>query len=151
MQTVPESHVWSESDDEYRCPSGVHSDTAAPCVSVPVIDLWDPNAPELIFEACEKWGVFQLTGHGIPAKLMEEVEEQTRRFFSLPVDQKLKVLRSRADGTGNGRAVISHFFPKLMWHEGFTIRGSATDHAKLRRDFGPITMKSFGKTISVLP
>ncbi|PRQ28147.1 putative gibberellin 3-beta-dioxygenase [Rosa chinensis] len=130
VQTVPESHVWSESDDEYRCPPGVRSGTADPCLSVPVINLWDPNASELIFEACEKWGVFQLTGHGIPAKLMEEVESKTQRLFSLPVDQKLKVLRSPGGGTGYGRAVISPFFPKHMWHEGFTIRGPPADHAK---------------------
>ncbi|KAL6215178.1 hypothetical protein ACLB2K_014609 [Fragaria x ananassa] len=127
VQTVPESHVWFESDDEYRCPS---RSTADPCLSVPIIDLWDPNATHLIFEACEKWGVFQLTGHGIPAKLMEEVEDKTQRLFSLPVDQKLKVLRSPGAGTGYGRAMISPFFPKHMWHEGFTIMGSAADHAK---------------------
>ncbi|XP_050365839.1 gibberellin 3-beta-dioxygenase 1-like [Argentina anserina] len=130
VQTVPESHVWSESDDEYQCSSGIHSNTIDPCLSLPVIDLWDPNAPELIIEACEKWGVFQLTGHAIPAQLMEEVEDQTQRLFSLQVDQKLKVLRSPVGGTGYGRAMISHFFPKHMWHEGFTIRGSATNHAK---------------------
>ena len=75
-------------------------------------------------------GCFSVDGSWHSDKLMEEVEDKTQRLFSLPVDQKLKVLRSPGAGTGYGRAMISPFFPKHMWHEGFTIMGSAADHAK---------------------
>jgi len=62
--------------------------------------------------------------------VVEEVEEEAKRLFALPADRKLKALRSATGATGYGRARISPFFPKHMWHEGFTIMGSPCDDAK---------------------
>ncbi|KAF5456670.1 hypothetical protein F2P56_026121 [Juglans regia] len=121
---MPDSHVWpgsgdfSPSEEEYNRSS------------VPVIDLRDPNASEHIRRACEAWGVFQLINHGISPMLIEEVEHEAERFFSLPAQQKLKALRSPGGATGYGVARITPFFSKHMWHEGFTIMGSPLDHAR---------------------
>ncbi|XP_048332223.2 gibberellin 3-beta-dioxygenase 1 [Ziziphus jujuba] len=131
-QTLPDSHAWSQSDGFSSGSSSVFPDTPADdrLFSIPLIDLMNPNASDLICQACESWGAFQLIGHGIPSKLIEEVDSESRRLFALPSEQKLKTLRSPGGAAGYGIARISPFFPKYMWHEGFTILGSSKDHAK---------------------
>ncbi|PON57958.1 Gibberellin-3 oxidase [Parasponia andersonii] len=133
--TVPESHVWPHSD-------GFSS--ADISGDLPVVDMRDPDAAELMGRACETWGAFQLMGHGIPMKLIEEVELEARRLFGLPAEQKLKALRSPGGATGYGVARITPFFTKYMWHEGFTIMGSPIDHA---RELWPHGYQQFCETM----
>lgn len=121
VDSVPESHEWP------------HSGCLGPVIheiSIPVIDLTDSNAEELVGHASENWGIFQVVNHGVGLSLVRDVECEARRLFSLPVEEKLKVLRSPEGATGYGAARISPFFSKFMWHEGFTIMGSSLDHAK---------------------
>ncbi|KAK7265001.1 hypothetical protein RJT34_32617 [Clitoria ternatea] len=110
MVTVPDSHEWVTE-------------------SVPVIDLSDPNAKTLIGEACEKWGAFQVMNHGVSMELLNQAELEAFRFFSLPANQKLRVLRSPESIIGYGVPRISSYFPKLLWSENFTMMGSPIDHA----------------------
>ncbi|XP_059638059.1 gibberellin 3-beta-dioxygenase 1-like [Cornus florida] len=117
---LPESHAWSQSNDY---PS-INSE------SIPVIDLANPKAIELVRHASEKWGMFQITNHGIPVHLIQQVEHQTRRLFALPAKQKLQALRSPDGFTGYGLARIGRLFPKLMWSEGFSVIGSPEGHAR---------------------
>ncbi|KAF9612834.1 hypothetical protein IFM89_004244 [Coptis chinensis] len=116
VREVPDSHAWPQLGS-YS--SGVEM--------VPVIDLNDTNVVKLVGQACETWGVFNITNHGISNCLLEEVESESRRLFSLPSQQKLKVLRSPDGITGYGLPRISPFFSKIMWHEGFTIRGNVLE------------------------
>ncbi|XVE98539.1 hypothetical protein REPUB_Repub03eG0114500 [Reevesia pubescens] len=120
VRTVPESHVWPKSDDfisDHR-------------LSIPIVDLKDPNAVKLAGNSCETWGAFQVINHGIPFNLLDDVESEARRLFSLPAEEKMKALREPTSATGYGIARVSPFFPKNMWHEGFTIMGSPVDHAR---------------------
>ncbi|RDX81801.1 Gibberellin 3-beta-dioxygenase 1, partial [Mucuna pruriens] len=126
IRTLPDSHAWPQSEDDHG--HGHNHGAGSSCI--PIIDLMDPNAMELIGLACEKWGAFQLKNHGIPLSVIEEVEDEAKRLFALPADRKSKALRSATGATGYGRARISPFFPKHMWHEGFTIMGSPCDDAK---------------------
>jgi isopenicillin N synthase-like dioxygenase len=48
--------------------------------------------------ACIDIGFFYLAGHGIPAAELEEMLEWGRRFFALPLDEKMKIHRSRSPG-----------------------------------------------------
>ncbi|XP_054799269.1 gibberellin 3-beta-dioxygenase 2-like [Prosopis cineraria] len=124
VRSLPDSHAWPQTmDGAGRC-SADDDDEEGSGLSIPVIDLMDPNAVEQIGFACEEWGVFQLKNHGVGLSLLEEVEAEAKRLFALPANQKLKALRSPDGATGYGRARISPFFPKYMWHEGFTIMGS---------------------------
>ncbi|CAJ1973761.1 unnamed protein product [Sphenostylis stenocarpa] len=121
--TLPDSHAWFQpSDDDCSFDD--------PASSMPIIDFLDPKATELIGLACEKWGAFQLKNHGIPLDVIQGTEEEVKRLFSLPTEQKLKALRSPGGASGYGRARISPFFPKSMWHEGFTIIGSSARDVK---------------------
>ena len=129
MKQIPESHAWVESND-FECP--LDKKHNLDLESIPVIDIEDSNASELIFHACVTWGMFQISNHGISTKVLEEVESQTRKLFNLPLEQKMKVLRSPEGATGYGSPRISPFFSKLMWYEGFTImENSFVDHAKV--------------------
>ncbi|KAF7817215.1 gibberellin 3-beta-dioxygenase 1 [Senna tora] len=121
VKSLPDSHAW---------PHPGCSDGLSGSGSIPVVDLMDPNAMEAIGLACESWGAFQLNNHGIPLSLIEQVEVQATRLFTLPAHRKFKAQRSPGSITGYGPALISPFFPKSMWHEGFTIIGSPSDHAK---------------------
>jgi len=77
---------------------------------VPIIDiselLVDSAAPaakaavDSIADACSSWGFFQITNHGIPEELLDEVWRQTRAFFALPIATKLEVLRTRDNPWG---------------------------------------------------
>ncbi|XP_028802354.1 gibberellin 3-beta-dioxygenase 1-like [Neltuma alba] len=120
-QSLPDSHTWW---------SNGCSDIIDGSVSVPVVNLNDPNAKETIKLACQEWGIFQLKNHGIPLSLLKEVDDEIQRFFSLPTEQKAKALRPPGGSAGYGSAYISPFFPKVMWHEGFTINRSCYDEAK---------------------
>ncbi|KAJ4952963.1 hypothetical protein NE237_029795 [Protea cynaroides] len=121
---VPDSYLWPQLDDNSSL------NFTDPKVSVPVVDLSDPNVVNLVGRACQEWGVFQITNHGIPMGLIKETESEARRLFSLPIEQKLKTLRPPDGSNGYGLARITQFFDKKMWHEGFTIIGSPVDDAR---------------------
>ncbi|KAF5202978.1 Gibberellin 3-beta-dioxygenase [Thalictrum thalictroides] len=133
VQEVPDSHAWPQVID-------YPSEDLYDVQEVPIIDLMDPNAAKLVGNACETWGVFQVTNHGIPIHLLEEVESEGRRLFQLPAQQKLKAARPPNGISGYGRARINAFFPKLMWSEGFTIVGSPVEDA---RQLWPQEYKTF--------
>ncbi len=46
---------------------------------------------EQVGKACEEWGFFQVTNHGISLSLLEEVETNALNFFALPLEEKSKV------------------------------------------------------------
>lgn len=124
LHELPDSYAWTHQLDEY--PSLDSSFGSELCV--PIIDLKDPNALKLVGHACKTWGVFQVTNHGIPLKLLHNIESTCRSLFSLPVQQKLKAARQPDGISGYGIHRISSFFQKLMWSEGFTIVGSPLEH-----------------------
>jgi isopenicillin N synthase-like dioxygenase len=78
--------------------------------SVPVIDISslsgnDPQASKStavteIARACKDWGFFQVVNHGVSSSLIENVWKQTRGFFSLPVDVKETIMRTRENPWG---------------------------------------------------
>ncbi|KAL3500435.1 hypothetical protein ACH5RR_039528 [Cinchona calisaya] len=129
-KVVPESHVWQETDGFPSNCDILQFDEENSKSSIPVIDLMAPNVVELIGHACETWGTFHIINHGIPSSFVEDVESQARRLFALPIEQKLKALRTAGGSAGYGAPRMSKFFTQRLWHEGFTVVGSAVDHAK---------------------
>ncbi|XP_057541815.1 gibberellin 3-beta-dioxygenase 2-like [Amaranthus tricolor] len=125
VKELPDSFAWAPHGD----PCSIESDVFKPD-SVPIVDLEDLKAHQLIGLACKSWGVFQIINHGIPKRLLDDIEIATKSLFGLSVHQKLKAARSSDGITGYGPARISSFFSKRMWSEGFTILGSPLDHAR---------------------
>lgn len=140
FKELPDTHAWTTSKvqravDEETCRSE----------NVPIVDLNNENAVDLIGHACKTWGVFQIINHNIPMALLDEIESEGKKLFSLPMKQKLKAARPPDGVSGYGVARISSFFAKLMWSEGFTILGSSvSEHA---RQLWPNDYQKFCDTI----
>ncbi|PIA65319.1 hypothetical protein AQUCO_00100648v1 [Aquilegia coerulea] len=133
VQEVPDSHKWPHVVD-YPSDQDLHD-----VESVPIIDLMDPNAANLVGNACQTWGVFQVTNHGIPIHLLENLDSEGRRLFQLPTQQKLKAAHRPCISGGYGRA-RSRVCSKQMWSERFTIVGSPIEQA---RQLWPEEYKTF--------
>ncbi|KAG6469434.1 gibberellin 2-beta-dioxygenase 3-like [Zingiber officinale] len=64
---------------------------AAASVSVvPVVDLSEPDnaAAQLVVRACQDFGLFKVTNHGISMELVRRLEAEAVSFFSLPPLEK---------------------------------------------------------------
>ncbi|KAJ4752262.1 Gibberellin 3-beta-dioxygenase [Rhynchospora pubera] len=123
FDSIPDSHSW---DDVHDHPSVEPIGPDA----IPVIDLNDPKLIAKIGKACEEWGIFIISNHGIESELLNQLCSQMHRLFALPAEVKLKVAKTEGNDAGYGGAPVSHFFPKFSWSEGFAIVGSPVDHAK---------------------
>lgn len=74
---------------------------------IPTIDIepWlkgsDPESVvSEVRSACMTYGFFQLTGHGISLDLQHKAFECSKRFFSLPLEQKLRLTKDPLSGRG---------------------------------------------------
>ncbi|MGH8700830.1 MAG: 2-oxoglutarate and iron-dependent oxygenase domain-containing protein, partial [Burkholderiales bacterium] len=92
---------------------------------IPVVDLGGTDRRAIAAEigaACRDTGFFYIENHGIPAALIEGQFESTRRFFALPLAEKLEIdLRkspcSRGYEAMGGQTLDSDAPPDLK--EGF--------------------------------
>ncbi|XP_031106750.1 probable 2-oxoglutarate-dependent dioxygenase ANS [Ipomoea triloba] len=85
--------------------------SSAQVADIPVIDLnlllgTDPDAKEAEFtrfkSALNFWGCFQLIGHGMSNLFLEKVRGVGKEFFSLPMKEKEKYVRSTQSPEGYG-------------------------------------------------
>ncbi|KAF9602696.1 hypothetical protein IFM89_030584 [Coptis chinensis] len=70
-------------------------------ITLPIIDLStsDPTATaKSIHQACVECGFFYLVNHGIEDELFTKVFEESKKFFSLPLHEKLKLTRKEHRG-----------------------------------------------------
>lgn len=74
---------------------------------IPTINLepWlNGSDPESVVSevrsACMTYGFFQLVGHGIPLELQRKAFACSKRFFSLPLEQKLLLTKDPLSGRG---------------------------------------------------
>ncbi|KAK8503078.1 hypothetical protein V6N13_025838 [Hibiscus sabdariffa] len=61
------------------------------------INLSNPDIHQsvsLLKQACLDCGFFYVVNHGISQEFMDEVFVQSKKFFDLPLDEKMKILRS---------------------------------------------------------
>ncbi|XP_023638910.1 gibberellin 20 oxidase 1-like [Capsella rubella] len=62
------------------------------CIDLDNSDLY--QSAVLLKKACLDCGFFYVVNHGISEELKEEAFEQSKRFFTLPLEEKMKVLRN---------------------------------------------------------
>ena len=83
--------------------------------AIPVIDIapyraGDPAGTKRVAEAvgaaCEDIGFLIIAGHGVPDALVRDVFDVSRRFFDLPVDEKL-AMRSDDPGVPRGYSALA--------------------------------------------
>nr|BAB32502.1 1-aminocyclopropane-1-carboxylate oxidase [Phyllostachys edulis] len=83
----------------------------ASTLSFPVIDMGllggdeRPAAMELLRDACENWGFFEILNHGISKELMDEVEKMTKGHYKMVREQRFlefasKTLKDGCDAQG---------------------------------------------------
>ncbi|WJX54217.1 hypothetical protein P8452_40126 [Trifolium repens] len=61
------------------------------------IDLSNPNIDQSVYllkQSCTDSGFFYLVNHGISQDFMDQVFAQSKKFFTLPLNQKMKLLRN---------------------------------------------------------
>ncbi|CAL5081720.1 unnamed protein product [Urochloa decumbens] len=97
----------------------------APTSSFPIIDMGllageqRPAAMDLLHDACENWGFFQILNHGISTELMDEVERLTKDHYKRVREQRFLEFASKAleDG-GDAKAAAEN----LDWESTFFVR-----------------------------
>ncbi|KAF7073390.1 hypothetical protein CFC21_078386 [Triticum aestivum] len=63
---------------------------------IPIVDVSRLAMPDDVEEAAklrsalQSWGLFVVTGHGMTKEFLDEILEATRKFFHLPLEEKLK-------------------------------------------------------------
>ncbi|XVF51787.1 hypothetical protein PTKIN_Ptkin04bG0212700 [Pterospermum kingtungense] len=70
-------------------------------LQLPIIDLTSPDrlsTANSIRQACMEHGFFYLVNHGVEEDLVKKVFEQSSKFFSLPVEEKMKFARKNHRG-----------------------------------------------------
>jgi isopenicillin N synthase-like dioxygenase len=60
-------------------------------MTVALVDLASDSLVEDVRRACEEIGFLVVTGHGIDPALVEEMDAVSRRFFDLPLEEKLRL------------------------------------------------------------
>ncbi|KAK3037032.1 hypothetical protein RJ639_031606, partial [Escallonia herrerae] len=122
--------------EQYIQPPEGRMDTSiiVPEESVPVIDMshWhDPKVADLICDAAEKWGFFQIVNHGVPIEVLKDVKDASHRFFNLPAEEKRKLLKENSP-TNNVRFGTS-FIPEaekaLEWKDYLSLFYVTDDEA----------------------
>ncbi|KAK6947547.1 Non-hem dioxygenase N-terminal domain, partial [Dillenia turbinata] len=66
----------------------------AGALQLPIIDLSSPDVTSTaksIHQACLDCGFFYIVNHGVDLDLMRRMFEESSKFFSLPLDQKMKL------------------------------------------------------------
>ncbi|GMY07635.1 protein DOWNY MILDEW RESISTANCE 6 [Fagus crenata] len=84
---LPESYIRPESERP-------RLSEVSDCVDVPVIDLGCEDKSQVIKqirEACKTYGFFQVTNHGVSSEAVEKMQGVATEFFSLPLEEKLKL------------------------------------------------------------
>ncbi|XP_038905770.1 2-oxoglutarate-Fe(II) type oxidoreductase-like isoform X2 [Benincasa hispida] len=70
-------------------------------LQLPIIDLssQDRSSTALsIRQACLDYGFFYLVNHGVEDALLQRVFEESKKFFSLPIEEKMKLARKEHRG-----------------------------------------------------
>lgn len=107
--------------------------------SIPVIDISDLESSSTraaIDRACADWGFFQVTGHGMPQSVIDEMFTMARAFFAQPAADKRRLLRDADNPWG--------FFDKELtknrqdWKEIYDYGPDAGDGRGPRWPVGPL-------------
>ncbi|XP_060188127.1 1-aminocyclopropane-1-carboxylate oxidase 3-like [Lycium barbarum] len=75
------------------------------------------NTMEMIKDACENWGFFELVNHGIPHEVMDTVEKLTKGHYKKCMEQRFKKLVA-----SKGLEAVQAEVTDLDWESTFFLR-----------------------------
>ncbi|KAK4363252.1 hypothetical protein RND71_018493 [Anisodus tanguticus] len=75
------------------------------------------NTMEMIKDACENWGFFELVNHGIPHEVMDTVEKMTKGHYKKCIEQRFKELVA-----SKGLEAVQAEVTDLDWESTFFLR-----------------------------
>lgn len=87
-----------------------------PSFKLPVLDLSqsvEVSSLSALYKACQEWGFFYVTNHGISKILFDEVCSCSKQIFSTPLDSKLKLGPSSCLKTYTPHFIASPYFESL--------------------------------------
>ncbi|CAA0815923.1 Gibberellin 2-beta-dioxygenase 2 [Striga hermonthica] len=70
---------------------------------VPLIDLSRPDPKAQLVKACEDFGFFKVINHGVSSHIINDLQSEALRFFSLPQPDKEKAGPPSPFGYGDKR------------------------------------------------
>ncbi|KAK7412706.1 hypothetical protein VNO78_04264 [Psophocarpus tetragonolobus] len=120
----------------------------------PVVDMGKLNtedraaAMELIKDACENWGFFELVNHGISIELMDTVERLTKEHYQKTMEQRFKEMV-----TSKGLESVQSEINDLDWESTFFLRhlpvSNVSDNPDLHENYKNV-MKTFALELEKL-
>uniref|UniRef100_A0A5B7BWV1 Putative 1-aminocyclopropane-1-carboxylate oxidase n=1 Tax=Davidia involucrata TaxID=16924 RepID=A0A5B7BWV1_DAVIN len=122
-QVVPPQYIQRpENRPNKPCPNTVAADSdSSKCI--PVIDLLGGDICEDLVQACREWGSFQVTNHGVPIRLLDDMRSVGRSFFEdCPMPQKLSYScdpNSPASEGYGSRMLVASNDTVLDWRDYF--------------------------------
>ena len=108
--TIPQEFIRSE----YEQP-GITT-FIGPVPDIPVINLSKRETlVQEIRSASEEWGIFQVVNHGIPEKVIKELQSVGKEFFELPLEEKEKYAVKPGSFEGYGTKLQKEPEGKKAW------------------------------------
>ncbi|PON52166.1 Oxoglutarate/iron-dependent dioxygenase [Parasponia andersonii] len=127
---------------------------AADQITFPVIDLAKLNTEErkttmeMIKDACENWGFFELMNHGISKELLDTVEGLTKEHYRKCMEQRFKEMVA-----SKGLEAVQSEINDLDWESTFFLRhlpiSNMSEIPDLDQDYRD-AMKEFAKELEKL-
>ncbi|KAI7748146.1 hypothetical protein M8C21_012909 [Ambrosia artemisiifolia] len=120
LQRVPPRYIRPDQDPP------IISSLPSSRTQVPIIDIEHLSSQEFVNSeveklhlACKDWGFFQLINHEVNYSLLEKLKEETKEFFKLPLEEKMKYAQKAGDAEGFGQAFVMSEEQKLDWCDMF--------------------------------
>ncbi|KAL8551608.1 hypothetical protein ACS0TY_000621 [Phlomoides rotata] len=114
---IPQQFIWPDPEKPSLDPPELH----APLVDLRGFLAGEPDAlfeaAELIGKACRHHGFFQVTNHGVDARLIANAHQYMDRFFKQPLEEKRRAERKVGEHCGYSSSFIGRFSSKLPWKE----------------------------------
>ncbi|KAI9128571.1 hypothetical protein K1719_000054 [Acacia pycnantha] len=95
--------------------------------------------------ACKEWGFFQVKNHGVDQKLLDSIEEISKDFFMLPLEEKKKYPMAPGTVQGYGQAFVFSEDQKLDWCNMFAL--AIEPHRMRNPNLWPNRPERFGETL----
>ncbi|CAN1766528.1 Hyoscyamine 6-dioxygenase [Linum perenne] len=84
VKSLPESYILPPDQRPGTDPAPISDE-------IPVVDLEAPDSTQLILEACQEFGFFQVINHGVGEELMEDGMKVFEEFFAMGEEEKAEL------------------------------------------------------------